>query len=473
MSTTQHMGKCGKHHTEEELTRHMTHLQNQRDAGNVQQVAPTELYSLKIKYVVIPYTTAAPDMMPMSQIQAQHDMLNLHYPAYQGSGGLTNTTNYPYFNFDTIMGNPQVIFEPYISSQLTQANGYSATANVLYMNVPASPPVNGYDSVPPIIAEYQSQGGVVEPGVIIVFITRLLNSGGMQVLGVTESIPAAITSVDVSTVGSSSVLGSGGASSGQGKTLIHELGHCFGLVHPFSYATCSDPLTIATQAANPQSPLQINPNFYTSFTDVNGGSGPTTGNGLDNRGRDYWRYCYGNPNCNFASSIGTTPPLNPGDAATVAPYSCLNTINGGSTVSTTQGLAAPWETFMIFMDYGEDTVMLGFPSATCTTIQHTIQTGVVPDKDSNGNPEPNAGQPLFSYRIVNAGTTIVPPVTVVPSDSSSSFPTWAIVVIAVVGGLLLIALIAWGASKGSKGRGGGSSRNSTAYATPFAKRVYV
>ncbi len=353
----------------------------------------TATLTLKIKYVVVPLSTAG--VISVAQIQANHAVINDNFKAFINGTKAPATDHYPY---GSLMSDPNIQFAPTNSTELTEANGH-----VVYLSQPSG--VSSYTSVTDLEQEYVRQGNTIEPGTIHVFISTLQTSGGLTLLGVAKSIVSNACAVHYATVGSPSSPGTL-SNYDLGNTLVHELGHCFGLYHPFSNdGDCNSTLTTFINEQNPQSPKQIAPNTYFELDKI-----ASTGNGMDNRGRDSLRFCTGDSSCTIdfpTSSEG----LKPGDTVNTAQYSC-------TTASDLQNGTLPWETGFIFMDYGRDQDMLGFPSDTVSTMRTVIgNNGSLFTQVDGGDSGGGGG-----------------------SNGSSSFPTWAIIVTAVGGGLLLIGL---------------------------------
>lgn len=374
------------------------HLERQDKVEN-----STSTLSLAVKYVVIPVST--PNTLTVEQIKAQHSVVQTHFLAYQKVSGTSNSARYPYFERDAIMGDPN------IDLQFSSAE---------FMSVVST----GFTTVEEAETEYKRQGGTITKGVIYVYITTILNSDEGTILGMAKDIVANAVMINPGTVGSSTMLGSLGALYGSGKTLVHELGHCFGLLHPFpTDGSCTSTEALLTQAANPQSPPQKNPNYFTNLT-----------SGLDNRNRDYLRFCTGSADC----SASTTNGLNPGDTNVNSPaYSCASR-------SQLTNSSLPFETYMIFMDYGTDPVMLGFPTSSVSTMRTIITT----------HPE------LFTI----SSTGVIPTVSV--SDDGSSFPTWAIIVVSIVGAIVVLAVVFSTVYKSKQ-------KQSTAYSKPFMHKIMI
>lgn len=373
---------------------------------------------LQIKYIVIPLTSEG--NISNAQIEAQHQVINANFQAIQNAGDIPQTAHYPY---RSIMADPFIAFEP--------VDNVNVTARIERLNTPTSPPSGGYSAISQLETEFKAQGGTIEDGVIYVYISTLAVTGGGRLLGFAEGIISNACAVDYMTVGSAASPGPS-SSYGQGKTLVHELGHCFGLYHPFASLDgsfgCDSPETAFVHSQNPQSPLQIRPNIAADVSLV-----PTTDNAQDNRGRDELRFCTGSPDC----SADTTNGLYPGDTTAVAAYSCA------SRAELTQA-DLPYETFMIFMDYGDDENMLGFPSFTVNTMRSVI---------------------LNHPSLFTVAQT--PDISVIPEPTSDEgFPVWAIVLISVVGGLLVLGLVGWGIWKAEKDKRG--FKPSVAYFAPEA-----
>lgn len=427
---SEHLHRCKTHLTEAaraKLERFDMVRQNQGQRG---LASATTLLSLKLKYVVIPLSES--DVVPLSQIQAQHAVVNTHYLSYEKETTVQNTAHYPYFVSNAIMGDPYLTFAP--------SDPSAVTAEVMAVPTPL-PAHNGFLDVAEAEAEYKKQGGTVTAGTLYVYITKIVDpdvSG--TILGMARDIIANALMIDPGTVGSPTALGTLGAQYGAGKTLLHELGHCFGLLHPFSDAgVCNDAVT---QRANPQSPAQKNPNYYTTLAPLN-----STGNCLDNRGRDQLRFCTGNADCQATTTNGLNPT---GSDANVPAYSCASRTELRSDT-------LPYETFMSFMDYGDDSVALGFPTSVVSRMRTVIQSH--PD--------------LFDVSQATPSTTVVPS----PTDDGSGFPTWAIIVLSVVGGLIALAILVGVMVSRAKTKTGNTSKSATkplqAYQQPFLSKHFV
>lgn len=410
--------------SKERFTQYLNRLQSKGTNANVD----ANLYLItRIRYVVIPFSDAS--NVTTSKIQAQHGQINLNYLEYQNEGLIpSNSVHYPY---NSIMGDPKIAFQPLDAAQVTEQNGL-----IIRMNRPSNPPTDGYTNVPDIEAEYKAQGGTIEAGFIYVYITTLGASGDQTILGVAKDVISNACAINYGTVGSDADPGPF-VGYGAGKTLIHELGHCFGLFHPFSNSTCTSDDTVFIHSQNPQSPVQINPNLYTDITLL-----PGTDNGLDNRGRDFERFCTGSSTC----AANTTNGLKPnGDTIAAAPYSC-------ATPAELATMTLPYETFMIFMDYGDDKTMIGFPSFTVNTMRTVLVN----------HPE------LFDVS-QQSSPSVTPSFPPQPS-TSSTLPGWAIALI-VIGAVVVIVVIFVLAFRfsGKKKLG----KTLSAYSAPFIQKKYI
>lgn len=359
-------------------------------------ISTDKYITLQILYIVLPCDNFS---ITDEQIQAQHDELNKNYIAYQTSVDYpSNTIHYPY---ETDMTDPKIVFQPYSSS---------ITKQIQRLKVPTA---SSYTDITQVINEYKSQGYSLSSGVIHAFITTLGIVDNNQLLGQAEGIISIACMVDYGTVGSPENSGPS-SNDGQGKTLIHEIGHCFGLIHPFSESSCDSALTELVHSTNPIGPKQILPNFTADVTGIlTNISGFGIDNALDNRGRDFLRFCTGcaeSATCQCNSTNG----LNGDDTTSTPAYSCASRseLAQSSTV---------YETFMIFMDYADDSSKLGFPSHHTQTMRSVLLN--------------NPGL-FITAEIANPSDIPTFPIL----KTTLKFPVWAIIVIPIVLGIIIIVV---------------------------------
>jgi hypothetical protein len=412
--------KCGA--TEANKLTMDQHLLNV-SSGSAVTVDPDTTIGLNIRYVVIPFGSSdSQGNISDANISAQHQVIVSNFQTYQG-----DFKNVGQYKFEDLFGNPRILFFPQDYTQVITGSAY-----IERMNVPSSPPVGGYASFADVQTEYLSQGGTMTPGTMIVFITTLSNGGGGQLLGEAGGIPYNACTVHFGTVGSETVPGPFAIYDfGAGTTLIHELGHCLGLYHPFETgsAACVDANSCCAAAQiyhdsyNPQSALQYNPNNGGQVFLSNLDSGT---NAWDNRGRDL--LLSQSPGCVDDTPPSTTCGLKSTDAPTPV-YSCAD-YEGQSLTDP----ATVYESFVIFMDYASDSSRIGFFSYTTELMRSVLLN----------NPQ------LFTVSVFPNGS--IAPIPVPTPASSGGLSTGAIIgiVLGVTFGVLALVLILYYTAKAKK-----------------------
>jgi len=196
--------------------------QNQ-DAGNT-------IY-IKIRYVVL--YNGSSQKVSLSRIRDCHRTNNMIFNGENTSeiAKIPDTQRNPW---KSLYANPKIQFLPLDPNEVEAE--YIPTSSDLSSNVP--------------IDDAIFRGGVT-PNVLNVYIGQ--TTGG-NILG-QAYVGSNTAYVLTSTVGGFLVPGTS-ANYGTGKTLVHEIGHCFSLLHTFSTASCNGSKPFADL------PEQIEPNFY-------------------------------------------------------------------------------------------------------------------------------------------------------------------------------------------------------------------
>lgn len=338
-----------------------------------------------IRYFFIP--TATMTSLSPNNVQANHAYLNKVFQddIVQGTE-LNSSKHYPYKPF---RGNANIMFSPATASLTT----VTATTR------------KNFTSLNDVKRYLLDHGVKFTPGYIhVVFTTYATDTSdsASKILGVTENLVSQFMVVDPSTVGSPTSPNTSGVSPDHnlGKTLIHEMGHAFGLMHPFLSGSCDGPTAplVDSQYSDHSVIRQKQPNYHTDLSAV-----PSTDQGLDNRSRDYFRFAAGDTADNICkgltpedlaalkiattckqTQIGVLKDLN----NAIARYSCNATNAELKLVDT------PYEMFMNFMDYSYDKDLIMFTKRNAEIMRANVMKhpnlfaggndGSVPSADDDG-----------------------------------------------------------------------------------------
>ena len=256
---------------------------------------PGPLVLVPIRYHVLHTGNDPDDFVTDAQIREQHKQINLDFVLQnEWAERVPKSGRYAFYDR---RGNTGVQFEP-----LDYANGEIDIKTV---------PVNG------IVSSVTQVSSLSEPksGAINVYIAALPNG----LLG-QAFIEFNLALVAVGTVGSETSPSPVNPSSSYrwGRTAVHEIGHCFGLFHPFDYGCGGTPYT--------DMPSVRLPNFEARLVPVS---------------QDVWDGDLCNHDRDARVEAGDTSLILPGEQR---PYSC-----------TAVGAANErWEMFTDTMDYASD-----------------------------------------------------------------------------------------------------------------------
>ena len=345
------------------------HLQRLHQLAD--RTVDTQLRVLRIRYVIIPINGINVDFI-IARLPGQHQVLNDMFTASNDLSQLPSADSGHYGAFSAAnAANPNIQFYPADSSQVTVANQH-----IIVLNTPNSPP-SSYEDVPECSREYLRQGYVIEPGVVHVYITDLINDSNGTLLGIAQNIPSNACALAWGTVGSPTLAG-GFERYGAGRVLVHELGHCFGLFHPYSGLPCSDIDTQLISELTPETPKQTQSNQDASVVAL--AESGAADNALCNRGRDYKIYC---DNDLSALREGDTKEDN-------TPYSCVDL---GQLCDSGGAATVPYEGFVSVMDNGDDTNALCFFESHTNIMQLVLDQTFLNLQTHLQAPQPHSPSP--------------------------------------------------------------------------------
>ena len=233
------------------------HEERQRLKVRSRELTADEPVHIQVRYYVV-YENQS-ENIPLKQVQAQHDQLNLDFNMLNPDTELVPSTGM--YNFASVRGNPKVTFLP-IETELQE--------DVEVIRVPIlNEPTDGYAGLDAVESAVISATGLKLPevGILNVYICRLEgNTLGQAYLFSNHCV------IRSGTVGS---FENPGTTTGFdiGRTATHEIGHAFGLPHTFTHdEECPE------ESYFSDIPRQKLPN-YNAVLEAGGGS-------LDNRYRD-------------------------------------------------------------------------------------------------------------------------------------------------------------------------------------------
>jgi hypothetical protein len=404
--------RCGTPHKTEDLNRMVAARLHERNFEN----AETPLY-VRLKYIIVPTSTGQAEK---SKVISQHNYTRSFFLNEPDSSALQNmSTHYPHISD---LEKPAISLLP---ETLTETDiQVTSSSNQSFL------------SASDALQHAQNDGITLYKGIVYVVVTTLGEVDRNQLLGIAGGIISNVCAVDFRSVGSSNDLPEFNGYTGM--TLAHELGHCFGLVHPFMHVVdgsvpdCDSPTATTYATLNPDAPVQRYPNYYVNVSGLTAGSE----NALDNAGRRALL----DDGTNTYNGEQVAIDLYEGD------YSCHN----GST----------YEGFFNIMDYSPDESMVGFFQANVTLMRNVLTNNSYVDFFGDTQSATNGENPSSAWVI---------------TDESTGIDTWLIGVICGCGALILGVAIWWlwkkkGSGKvqtvaennsGTKGGNKGSSSSSS------------
>lgn len=324
----------------------------------------------------------------LSLIRAQHETVQMCFNNLNPD--LDHVPSSGSYAFSSVVGNPDVVFNPVDASAITEDSG-----QIERIEVDGGVSFGGLNPLQSILDYLASRSDVEQiiPGKLNIYVAGLENN----ILGQAR-LESNICCCLSGTIGGYSEQAEF-PSYRLGKTTVHEIGHCLGLPHPFNVGSCSiQPFTDV--------PKSKEPNFEGTLFETMG----EWNGALDNRQRD----------CKFYKD-GNSSFLKPGQSP---PYSCFDC--DVTTVNCTECDTDLYEQFMNFMDYATDENAVMFSIQQSQFMRSWLLSGQTE-----------------LVLTVASGSTIIPTVPL-PSpiaDGGDPLPVYATVLISMVA-LLVLALAA-------------------------------
>jgi hypothetical protein len=204
---------------------------------------PDLTLAIQVHYIVLYDTDDNRTNVPLANIRDNHHLLNT---CLQNTNNQTMVPTW----FKGREGNPQISVLPVASTAL------QAAAITRVPLVAAQPRFSSLVDLQTYLRQHTAVP--FAPGVLHVYIAPLRS----PLLGAAELLGSSLV-IDGGTVGSAAQPGYGDPRYNTGKTYVHEIGHVFGLWHPFASGDCQ-------RAVLPDIPLQKEPNTEASIVLRNG-----------------------------------------------------------------------------------------------------------------------------------------------------------------------------------------------------------
>lgn len=352
----------------------------------------------------------------LTRIRAQHEVLNM---CFQGTNtDLVRLPSSGKYAHKSVAGSPNLVFLPQDHTQLTEAY-------IERISIPSGTSFGPPSPLSALLAYLDSRTDVVSihPNVLNLFVANL--EGGILGEAYLNSNVCVCLSTSVGGFSAPAQL----TTYNQGKTAVHEVGHAFGIPHPWNGTS-----GCATQMFG-DIPRQKYPNFTAVLYTSNG----VPDGALDNRYRDCKYYREGD------SSV-LSPGLSP-------PYSCLPC--DSKTTNCTECLDQLHEQFMNFMDYSPDQYLVMWSQEQSQYMRDWLQSGQTSLRVLNAD-EVSAASTEMVGPVPETST----PGSALPASSNYNMSiqtTVSVFVLLVACSVLVPWMIHryWGVGRRSQGRGRG------------------